>query len=296
MRQPICSATPRPSPVPNPTSRRRRHRHRPRRGLALLLVLWLVVVIGAVTMVSVASARRAGGMAGNLRARVIARTSAESGVVLATQALSAIVSTATDTVARREALNALDRLPQLDGEIPVGDGRITVVVQDIGTLLDVNMASDDQLTRFFALFGSPTEAEAVTRALARYRERTDGVPVATTDAAGGPIGGERFAPSARPARMIRSIDELRTLPGFPPGLRDRALPYLTVDGDGAINRRTASDTVRSVAGGELRDEPSRVLVISRGWQAGHPLTWEIQDVYAIQGNTVTFVRRRERVL
>jgi hypothetical protein len=77
---------------------------------------------------------------------------------------------------------------------------------------------------------------------------------------------------------------------------ERAAHLLTVDGDGTINRAVASDTVLSVAGGELRDEPSRILVVSRGWQDGQPLTHEIQAVYAVVGNGLTLVRWRERLL
>ena len=40
--------------------------------------------------------------------------------------------------------------------------------------------------------------------------------------------------------------------------------------------------------------PSRLLVISRGWQAGHPLTHEIQAVYAIVGSRLKLVSLIER--
>jgi hypothetical protein len=80
------------------------------------------------------------------------------------------------------------------------------------------------------------------------------------------------------------------------GLLRAAAPYLTVDGDGKINRVTASDTVMIAAGGSVQDEPSRVIVISRGWLRGHSLTHEIQAVYAIEGNQLTLVRWTERDL
>ena len=98
------------------------------------------------------------------------------------------------------------------------------------------------------------------------------------------------------ARQLRSLDELEQIPGVSLGLLRAAAPYLTVDGDGKINRRTASDTVMVAATGSLQDEPSRVLVISRGWLRGHSLTHEIQAVYAIAGNQLTLVRWRERDL
>ena len=50
------------------------------------------------------------------------------------------------------------------------------------------------------------------------------------------------------------------------------------------------------AGGSVQDEPSRVIVVSRGWLRGHSLTHEIQAVYAIAGNQLTLVRWTERDL
>jgi hypothetical protein len=69
-----------------------------------------------------------------------------------------------------------------------------------------------------------------------------------------------------------------------------------VDGDGSINRATAPEVVLAAAGGDLRDEPSRILVASRGWLDGHALTHEIQAVYAVVGGALTLVRWRERTL
>jgi hypothetical protein len=40
--------------------------------------------------------------------------------------------------------------------------------------------------------------------------------------------------------------------------------------------------------------PTRLLVISRGWQAGHPLTHEIQAVYAITGSRLVLQSLAER--
>ena len=42
------------------------------------------------------------------------------------------------------------------------------------------------------------------------------------------------------------------------------------------------------------DEPSRLLVVSRGWLGGHPLSHEIQGVYAITGGELVLLHWRER--
>jgi type II secretory pathway component PulK len=95
-------------------------------------------------------------------------------------------------------------------------------------------------------------------------------------------------------RPFRSLEELRFLEDVPSNVLERAAPYLTVDGDGRINRRRASDTVLVAATGESVEEPSRLVIISRGWLDGHPLTHEIQAVYAISGADLVLVHWRER--
>ena len=81
---------------------------------------------------------------------------------------------------------------------------------------------------------------------------------------------------------------------MPEGVRTLAAPYLTVDGDGTLNRRRASDTVLVAAGGELRDEPTRLLLVSRGWMAGNALTHEVQAVYDVTMDRLALVHWRER--
>jgi hypothetical protein len=42
--------------------------------------------------------------------------------------------------------------------------------------------------------------------------------------------------------------------------------------------------------------PTRLLLTSRGWMPGHPLTHEVQAVYALDGRHLTLVSWRERDL
>ena len=86
------------------------------------------------------------------------------------------------------------------------------------------------------------------------------------------------------------------MPGVSESLARAASPHLTVDGDGRVNEVTASAQVRSAARGSLVREPSRILIISRGWTEGHPLTHEIQAVFTVSGARLLPVRRRERDL
>ena len=84
------------------------------------------------------------------------------------------------------------------------------------------------------------------------------------------------------------------MPGVDADLLSRAAVDLTVDSDGQINTRSASPLVLAAATGGRVDAPTRLLFIARGWTSGHPLTHELQAVYAIEGSRLTFVRWRER--
>ena len=255
---------------------------RSRPGVALVLVLWIVVILAGVSAGMVRSARTSTGIAANARASVIARAAAESG-------LEALVAAIEDTLARfenagdrKDWLNALALRPDPDS-FSVGEGRFLVTVVDVSARLDVNAATLPALQTFFSQFTNPAGAAAIAGAI---RQRID--------------AGESSDPSTtfrvRSATPIRSLDELHQRGLVPDPVLARAAQYLTVDGDGAINARTASDTVLVAASGELRDEPGRLLLISRGWVSGHPLTCEIQAVYAISGNRLVFSHWRERSL
>ena len=266
-----------------------RHRKdRERRGFALMLVLWLIVVLGLVSTAIVVDTREAAALSGNARARVVGRYAAESGVAAATAAIESALAARADTVERQRYLNQLDAALPWRGETALGDAMFSVALVDVSARLDVNNADEQSLARFFAQF-DPSAAAGTARAIRRFIDR---------DAVTGGVGSQSNPGSSAliAARTFRSLDELEQVPGVSLGLLRAAAPYLTVDGDGKINRVTASDTVMIAAGGSVQDEPSRVIVVSRGWLRGHSLTHEIQAVYAIAGNQLTLVRWTERDL
>ncbi|MBM4184962.1 MAG: hypothetical protein FJ207_12235 [Gemmatimonadetes bacterium] len=242
-----------------------------RRGVALPLVLWVIVVVSAICTGVVVSTRLNTSVAANYRARVVARYAAESGAAAAVATLEAGAQLG-DTTARRDYLNDLDRALGGSRQGSLGDARFAVGLIDVGSRLDVNSADIASLTQLFAFFADAIQAESAARAIRAF--------------VGGDVTG----------RPLQSLDEMQRIPGVPRPLAERAVGFLTVDGDGTINRATASDTVLAAAGGELRDAPSRILVVSRGWLDGHPLTHEIQAVYAVGERELILVRWRERDL
>lgn len=236
-----------------------------RPGFAVMLVLWLIVLLGALCSGVAMGARSASTLASNYRAHVVARYAAESGLTAAVALLEDSLARVTESAARRAFLNQLDRALGGHAELSLGAARTAISLVDVGSRLDVNFADAESLATLFAYF-------------------TDAIEAST------------FARVVREQPPLQSLEELRRLPGGAPDWLERAAAYLTVDGDGTINRATASDTVLAAARGELRDEPSRIVVISRGWLDGHPLTHEIEAVYAVAGSELTLVRWSERQL
>jgi type II secretory pathway component PulK len=254
-----------------------------------MLVLWLIVVLGAISAAIVMDVREATALSGNARARAVGRYAAESGVVAVTAEIESRLATIADSIQRRSYLNGLDSRVSPRSDVTLGDAAFAVALVDVSARLDVNNTDEDGLTRLLSMFGSAADAAETAAAIRAYIDRQPVTGVLPGQSISGASG-------LMPVRSLRSLDEIGEIPGVDLELLRAAAPYLTVDGDGNVNRATASDTVLAAAGGSVQDEPSRLLVVSRGWMRGHTLTHEIQAVYAIAGNRLTLVRWRERDL
>lgn len=255
----------------------RKRTPRPRDGVALVLVLWLLVILGAIGAAVVSGTRTSISLASNARARVVARYAAESGVEATVAEIEREISSRSGSD-RSEWLNELESSYAVGDSTTLGSARFAVTVVDPGTRLDVNRAPAEKLAILFARFVDIGRANETAGAIRSYVERGENGLML------GPI-----------TRTIRSLEELRGLAGVDSAALERAAPYLTVDGDGTINTVTAPPPVLAAASGELRSEPSRLLIISRGWLGAHPLTHEIQAVYAISTNDLVLVNWREQI-
>ncbi len=245
-----------------------------RRGVALILVLWILVILGGVAAAVTAGSRTTSDVTANARARAIARYAAESGVVAAVAAVQQRMEAASDDAMKRKALlNAPERAVSDVASFAMGDASVQVIMVDVSARIDVNAAPEEALAALFARAGHAAEAVEAARAI---RQHIDAVP------------GQ--------ALLFNSLDDVAAVPQVGRKLIADASQWLTVDGDGQVNQNTAPPVVLGVARGSLIDEPSRVMFIARGWQRGHPLTHEVQAVYAVQGNQLAFVRWRERDL
>ncbi|MEO7964831.1 MAG: hypothetical protein ABIT38_13090 [Gemmatimonadaceae bacterium] len=258
-----------------------------RRGVALMLVLWLVVILGVIAAEVLTGTRTSVAVAINTRARAVARAAAESGVEATVAMIEDSLATMTDSTIRSSFLNSLSTR-QADDSISLGAGRAIVAISDPGAQIDVNAAPAEKLA---ILLGRFTDRASAADMAARIRAY---VELGSQD--GRTARGRALSTPETPraTHPIRSLDELRNIEDLDDRVLQLAAAYLTVDGDGTINRAVASDTVMDAAFGEIRDAPTRLVVISRGWESGHALTHEIQGVFAISNDRLVLVQWRER--
>jgi len=239
-----------------------------------MLVLWIIVILGGIAAAITSGTRTTSDITANVRARAIARYAAESGIVAAVAAAQRQMESAGDDVAkRRRSLNDPARLLRDVAGFELGAASVSVVMVDASARIDINAAPELVLAALFTRAGHGAEAATAARAIRRHIDSLPGR-----------------------AQLLQSLDEAGRLAGVGAPVIRATAAWLTVDGDGQVNRATADPVVTAVARGSLIDEPSRILFIARGWQRGHPLTHEVQAVYAVQGNQLAFVRWRERDL
>jgi general secretion pathway protein K len=294
-----------------------------------MLVLWLVVVLGALTAAVAASGRGDANLVINLRTRVAARNAAESGVVAAAGRLESLLRSASTPADAARRFHDIDATLAALREVRLGGARFGVAVEDLNARIDLNLADDPTLLAFFSQFTDSRRASGLVASLADWRDQDDLVRPGGAEAAEYARAGSLFTPRNAP---LQRLEELRHIRGMTDALAEAMAEDVTVDGDGRINLNTASARVLAAlpfvgpAGGRAlvarRDAgevftspavitdvlgaraavpmsqiavvPSRLLVVSRGWEAGHPLTHEIQAVYSVVGQRLTLVAWKER--
>lgn len=286
---------------------------RGRRGTALVAALFTIALLASITATVSVQARSSAGFTANQRALTVARLMAESGILAAQAQLTAELAQGVaqrpadstgldavwDAVARREA----GRTTGAWVADTLADGAFEVAVVNVSARLDVNSVDASSLERLFRTVASPTAArDAASRVAAHVRGEVEAngrsvgpgpAPdrLAARDSLMQALLGREVRPSAR--RPLQSLDELQALVGSDARWVALVADQLTIDGDGRIDRRHAAPAVLAAATGDLVDRPTRVLLVARGWQVGHPLTREIQAVYEVAGTRLALLHWRE---
>ena len=142
----------------------------------------------------------------------------------------------------------------------------------------------------------------------------------------------QFIPAERAGAVVAELRqapvtrfaELARVPGADDALALAVAPYVTVWSDGFVNVNSAPEAVLAalpgigpararalvarrgagelftsvdalpVDGSVLTIAPTRLMIVSRGWQRGAPLTHEIQAVYLVLAGTLTLQSWEER--
>lgn len=187
---------------------------------------------------------------------------------------------------------------------PVGEGYISVAIEDLGGKLNINSLVDEATgynvsgvskERFYRLFTNlgETDPEGLTVALIDWIDQDPGLYV---DQNSGATGAEadyyqRLTPPVRIAdRPLRSLDELALVRGFTPELIRRIEPHVTVHGSTVtsdntkVNINTASAEVLmafSANPGISRQDAEQIIEHRRSQPFKTPV--ELTDFFASIG-------------
>ena len=180
---------------------------------------------------------------------------------------------------------------------PVGDGWITVEIEDLGgklninslvdaTGVNVNTVSKERFYRFFANLGE-TDPQGLTAALIDWIDQ-DSDPY--VDPVSGAFGAEaNYYQGLNPPvtianRLLRSLDELALVRGFTPELIRRIEPHVTVYGTEKINVNTASiDVLQAFSEDPVITRDAAEQIIEQRLESPFKTESELAEINSISG-------------
>lgn len=214
-----------------------------RPGFALIAALWLTVAISAVALEFTLWARTRRLAAANLVEAAAARAAARAGLQHLESRLAArLVGYEPGAAPLGELVDpwwGVDSL--LVATQALGTARYRVDARDAASMLNLNVAPEAELTRFFAALGAPeSEADRVAEAILDWRDADDEPRAAGAERDAYLAHGRRVLPRNAP---MEDVSELRDVLGVTDELYARALPHVTVQGGGAVNLNSAGAPV-----------------------------------------------------
>jgi type II secretory pathway component PulK len=278
-----------------------------RRGVALIFVLWLLVLLGVVASEVVARSRLETQLLSNIRSRTAGRYAAESGILVAKTSIEALLDS-TDVADRAAVFQQINTLVPSSRDVEIGDARFRVAVVELNARLDLNRTDAVTLKGLFSEFTSESRAEAIVAAikqepLMRLAElgRLPGVDdsLALSVAPYLTVWGDGLVDiNAAPAAVLAAVPQIGPAAARSIVRRRDAGEVFSSPGDIAHKSASAAAPSASGAGGGsgplLIAIPTRVMLVSRGWLQGHPMTHEIQAVYSIVGHLLVLQNWEER--
>lgn len=242
-----------------------------RSGFALLATLWLVIGIGVVGLEWGLRARDQRRVAMNAVDAVAARAAAESGVAHVRARLDQALDRSQDPAQPGEPRAELDPWRDLELVVPDSVGRAgdvgwRVRLEDAGSRLDLNRATEDELRRLLvALRIDAGRADRVAQSVADWRDADDAHRARGAEREWYERAGRAVLPRNGP---FQRVSELRHVRDVDEKLYERVAPFLSVNGTGRINLLAAPRPVLVALPG-LGEEAVRAL--ERRRRQGRPL-------------------------
>lgn len=287
-------------------------KQRSERGSALIFVLYLLITLGVLAAEVARGTRAEAARVAVTRARSVGRYAAESGIADAMVRIHGLLDSAAlapTQVAPFQRLNA--EVAALAGA-PLGPGRFKVAVVNLNARIDLNRASEATLREFLSQFTSGRQADMAVAALKKEPIRRVGELVRL------PGIDQSLAFAVAPYVTVWG-DDMIDINAAPESVL-AAVPGVGQAGARALVRRreagevfSPTDLMRPRASSTRDNEdspgtppaepipqlviaPTRLLLISRGWQDGQPATHEIQAVYSLLGQRLVLQAWWERDL
>jgi general secretion pathway protein K len=233
-----------------------------RRGFALIAALWLLVAFAAIgTGISIhARARRLS--AANSLDEDRGRAAADAGLEHVRSRLARLLA---GTLTLQQTPTVGDSWSTasmaLTDTVKLGDERYCVSVRDAGASLNINVANEQELERFFiALPIDAGRATEIAESIMDWRDSDNLHRLHGAEADDYLRLGSAVLPSNE---KFSRLEELRYLKSVTPEIFARARPFLTLMGTGQININSAPRSVLLALPG-MTEEAVSVLLQTRG--------------------------------
>lgn len=218
---------------------------RARRGVALVAALWLVVAIATVALQFSLDARdrRALGLAASERG--MARAAAAGALATAQSRLEQALKLGPTGTGAVAGLRGSDPWLGADslysGTYDVDSMHVDVTVKDLGTQLNVNDMTEDQLRTFFSfVIKDFATADKLAQTIMDWRD-ADSLPRPNGAERDQYIRDERLAlPTNAP---FREVSDLLDVEGMTPEIYAQTAPFLRTRGAATVNLNTAPEAV-----------------------------------------------------
>ena len=234
---------------------------RPRRGVALITALFLVVAIAAVALQFSIDARERRALGLGAADRGMQRALAGGALKLVEARLDYAIRTIPTGRGNTQMLRSSDPWLGVDslysGTYAVDSQPVYVKATDLGTKLNVNDLSEDELKTFFGfVLNDYVTADGLAQCIMDWTDVDDIARLHGAEKDDYIKAGMLALPANGP---FRDIEDLQFVKGMTPEIYAKVSPYLTTLGEGLVNLNTAPAPVLKVLPGMTDQILSTIL-------------------------------------